>query len=123
MIITPPLQIEKAGNVLLDYGLLGALVLALVYLAWHQYSKDQRLSDEYRKDAKQSNEKLMELSFRQTSLQEKQTELQEKQANQTKEFYDSIGKKIDEIPDRVMKEMDYKKLQEAQNRPHNTPAP
>lgn len=109
--VTFPLQIE---SVFLDYGVIGAVVVGLGMIAWKQYNKDQTQSDEYRKHYMDNTKEFIELSHRQTSIQEKQVEMQERQNKHFEEFYKAIDKKLDEVPVKVSDRMKLDKLNEAQ---------
>lgn len=119
------LQLEKlAGSVLSEYGIIGIGFLALSYLAWHQYSRERSLAEEWRLDSKETNGKFVEISYKQAATQEKVSELLETLAVQQKEYHESVHSKISEVPRKVIKEIKYHELQEAQNRPNkNTPSP
>ncbi len=118
----PPLQMQEVGNALLDYGIIGIALLIVGYFAWHLYKIQERNSEEWKKDAKESHKAFQELSSKQNMIAEKQIEIQEKQMIQTKDFYDSLNEKVEDLPGRMIKEMNYQKLL-AQQSSNNTPSP
>jgi len=118
-----PLQLEVAGTKLLDYGVLGIVLFFVGYFAYKLYMQQQGYTQEWKLEAKESHKAFVELSAKQNSISEKQIEIQEKQTLQTKDFYDSIIKRVDELPSLTLREIEYNRLQDKQNNPNVTPAP
>lgn len=118
-----PLQIDLAGTKLLDYGVLGLVLFFVGYFAYKLYMQQQEYTKEWKSEAKEARMEVFELTSKQNSISEAQVEIQKAQALQTKEFYDNMIRKIDEVPRRTVKEIDYSRLQHQQNTPNTTPAP
>ena len=114
------LQLEQAGSVLLDYGVIGVFSLAILYFAWQQYVKQQKLADDERAENKELTKKHLDLSHQFSVIAEKQTQLQAQQMTQTKEFYDDIKKDIDELPAKVAKEAEFQEFKKRQQNPPDT---
>lgn len=118
-----PLQVDLAGAKLLDYGVLGIVLFFVGYFAYKLYMQQQEYTKEWKTEAKEARLEVFELTSKQNSISEAQLEIQKSQAVQTKEFYDNIIKRVDDIPGRTVKEINYNRLQEKQNSPNTTPAP
>jgi len=114
--------IDQAGSALIDYGLLGIILIGVAYFAWSLHRTQQKYADEWRKEASESSKAVIELSGRQIGIQEKQSEIQEKQNLQTKEFYDSLGKQVDELPSKIRREIEYAEMKKMHG-VRTTPAP
>ena len=112
---TPPLQIEKISNVLLDYGVLGVILIAVAYFAWHLYKTQQTYADEWRKEAKEMTTAVVDISKEQNKINQRQVDIQEKQTIQTKEFYDALNIKMDEMPEKLIKEWRYLQMENKPN--------
>lgn len=74
---------------LLDYGTIGALLLMIIYFAWYQYQREQKNTEEIKKDLKLTNEKLFDLTVRQIKIQEQQSDL-----------LAQLNRKIDDLPNK-----------------------
>lgn len=118
-----PLQIDVAGTKLLDYGVLGIVLFIVGYFAYKLFMQQQEYTKEWKVEAKEAHHAFIELSAKQNSIAEKQIDIQREQSLQTKEFYDNIIKRVDELPARTLKEINYSRLQQTQNHPNTTPAP
>jgi len=110
-----PLQLESAISSFLNYGIVGALLIVVGFFAWHLYKIQEENSREWKFEAKASNKQFVELASKQNDIAEKQLELQKQGNIQTKEYYDSMDSKMDTLPAKIMKEIQYQKLVEAQN--------
>lgn len=100
-----PLQITNAGNALVDYGVLGIVVVGIGYFAWHLFKTQQRYAEGWREEAKEMSKAFIELSAKQNSIAEKQADIQERQLVQTKDYYDTMIKRVDDMEERVIKEI------------------
>lgn len=117
-----PLQIDGALTALLDYGLIGILLVIVGYFAWHLYRIQEENSKEWKSEAKESSKAVYELTSKQNNINEKQLELQTQGNVQSKEFYDALNNKMDLLPEKILKEMQYQKLVQAQQPNNTTPA-
>jgi hypothetical protein len=99
------LNLTNAGNVLLDYGVLGVVVLATGYFAWYLFKTQQKYAEGWREEAKEMSKAFIELSAKQNAIADRQADIQERQVSQTKEYYDSVSKKISDMETRVIEEI------------------
>lgn len=118
-----PLQIETALLDFKNYGLPGLIILALGFFAWKLYSQQVKYAEGWRMEAKEMTQNFMDLSSKQNETNNRLIDIREKDVAQNKEFYDDITKKVEAIPERTVRELDYRKLQRSQPSPNNTPAP
>lgn len=100
-----PLQIENVGNSLLDYGVLGIVVVGIGYFAWHLFKTQQKYAEGWREEAKDMSKAFIELSAKQNSIAEKQADIQERQLVQTKDYYDTVMKRMEDMEDKVIREI------------------
>lgn len=117
-----PLQIDSAVTALLDYGLIAILLVIVGYFAWHLYRIQEENSKEWKSEAKESSKIVLELTNKQNNINEKQLDLQTQGNMQSKEFYDALNNKMDLLPEKIMKEMQYQKLVQAQQTNNTTSA-
>ena len=107
----PFLQIDATfANSLAEYGILGLVLLAVGYYAWNLTTAQRRYAEEWREEASVSGKAIIELSTRQIAIQEKQAELQQQQTQQTKEYYDSMNRRMDEMPGKVAEKLKLDRL-------------
>lgn len=98
-------QLERASNRLLDYGVLGVMVIGLavlLYRMWEKINKDQEM---WRSEAIESRKAFITLSQQQNLTNQKLIAIRERDVDQNKDFHVLIQKKIDEFPSEVRKEM------------------
>jgi hypothetical protein len=99
------LNLTNAGSALIDYGVLGIVVLAVGYFAWHLFKTQQKYAEGWREEAKEMSKAFIELSAKQNAIADRQADIQERQVSQTKEYYDSVSKKISDMETRVIEEI------------------
>lgn len=83
---------ELINSNLTDYGVMGTALILIIYFAWYQYQRDQKNTDEIKKDLRDSNAKFLDLNIRQITIQENQSVL-----------LVQLNKKIDELSNHYQK--------------------
>lgn len=109
--ISPVLQVDTViASSLAEYGIVGVVLLAVGYYAWNLTATQKKYAEEWRQEASTSSKAVIELSTRQIAIQEKQSELQQTQNAQTKEYYDNMNRRMDEMPAKVAEKIKLDKL-------------
>ncbi|RRO19686.1 hypothetical protein [Flavobacteriaceae bacterium 14752] len=98
-------QIEQAGNKLLDYGILGVVLLFIGFFAWKMYQKINADQEVWRSEAIQSRKDLIELSVKQNELNSKLVDIREKDVEQNKDNHNNIKRHLERLPEEVAKEV------------------
>jgi len=118
-----PLLIDPSLSSYADYGLPGLIILTLIiavgylFKVVHDYSKSDRVR------ADNLGEAFVTMSKDQNETNRKIVDVTERIAEQSKIYHDDTSKKIDELPAKIMKEFEYRQLQQAQKTTNFTPAP
>lgn len=116
-----PLQLESSLTKFSDYGLPGLIILTLIvavgylFKVVHDYSKSDRAR------ADRFGEAFMTMSKDQNETNRKIVEVTEKIAEQNKSYHDDTTRRLQEMPEKIFREFEYRQLQ--QGRPNITPAP
>ena len=99
------LQIENASNKLIDYGILGVVLIFVGFFAYKMYNKINEDQKIWRDEAIQSRKELINLSIKQNELNNKLIDIRQKDVDQNeKNFYD-IRKQLDNMPESLRKEL------------------
>lgn len=115
-----PLQIEAAGTKLLDYGVIGIALVFVGFFAWYLFKKQEKNADEWRDQSKKMSESFITLVTKQNETNQRLIDIREKDHSENKEFHEDISKKVDELPEKFIKEFEYRQLR--QQNINNTPA-
>ncbi len=98
-------QIPEAGSRLLDYGILGIVLLFVAYFAYKMYQKINADQEIWRSEAIQSRKELINLSVKQNELNSKLVDIREKDVEQNKENHHDIKRHLERLPEDVAKEI------------------
>ena len=118
-----PLQLESSLSKFSEYGLPGLMILTLLiavgylFKVVHDYSKSDRARADHFSEA------FMTMSKDQNETNRKIVDVTEKIAEQNKNYHDDTTKRLEEMPEKIIREFEYRQLQQAQNSPRITPAP
>jgi hypothetical protein len=99
------LNLTNAGNALIDYGVLGIVVLAVGYFAWHLFKTQQKYAEGWREEAKEMSKAFIQLSTKQAMIDEKQAEIQERQMNQQQHNHEETITKLDKMESKIIEEI------------------
>lgn len=121
------LQADPVSGKFLEYGLLGALVVALFFVVRYLYLESKKDTQIWKDMAIKSQESFVNISIKQNETNQKLIEIRQKDVEEAKEFRAEVTQQLNELPERILKELHYKKLTDAQlkqgNGIHNTPSP
>lgn len=99
------MQLEKASEKLLDYGLLGIVVIALAFFLfkmWEKINADQAM---WRTEAIESRKAFIDLSTQQNLTNQKLIDIRERDIDQEREHHDFVKKKLEDMPLAVRREL------------------
>ena len=119
----PLLQLESSLSKFSEYGLPGLIILTLIvavgylFKVVHDYSKSDRARADHFSEA------FLGISKDQNETNRKIVDVTEKIAEQNKVYHDDTTRRLEEMPEKIIKEFEYRQLQQAQNSPRNTPSP
>ncbi|MUP44889.1 hypothetical protein E0K83_03905 [Gramella sp. BOM4] len=116
-----PLQAEASLSKFADYGLPGLIILTLIIAVGYLFKILQNNSVKDRERADKSNEAFVELSKTQNETNKKIVEVCDKIADQNKTYHDDTTRRLEEMPEKIIREFEFRQLQQA-NKPNNTPA-
>jgi len=117
-----PLQIDQAATKLLDYGILGLALIFVGFFAWYLFKQQQRYAEGWREQSAKLADSFVDLTSKQNQTNQRLIDIREKDVMQAKEYHEDIRKSVDNIPEKIIKELNYQRLQISQN-PNVTPAP
>jgi len=121
------LQADPVSGKFLEYGLLGALVVALFFVVRYLYLESKKDTQIWKDMALKSQENYITISIEQNKTNQKLIEIRQKDVEEAKEFRAEVTQRLNELPERILKELHYQKLNNAQlsqgKGTHHTPAP
>lgn len=98
-------QLEAASNKLIDYGLLGVIVIGLAYFIYKMSEKINKDQEVWRNEAIKSREAYIELSTQQHLTNQKLIDIRQRDVDQQKEHHFHIKKKLEDLPQSVRLEL------------------
>lgn len=104
-----------------EYGLPGLIILTLIiavgylFKVVHDYSKQDRERADHFGDA------FMNISKDQNETNRRIVEVTEKMAEQNKVYHDDTTRRLEEMPEKIIREFEYRQLKETNAK--TTPAP
>lgn len=107
---------EAATKPFLEYGVIGALCVLLLIAVRHLYLEYKKNSETWKQVALKSQDNFIEISKKQNETNQKLIEIRERDADQNKNFHVAIGKRLDEMPERIVKEFEYRKVHEPKSK-------
>lgn len=117
------LQLENASNRLLDYGVLGVVLVFIGFFAYKMYMKINEDQKIWREEAIKSRDDLIDLTIKQNELNSKLIEIRERDVDDQRTNFYSIQKKIDNMPESIRKELSVDLLEaRCDTKKNNTPA-
>ena len=114
------LPIEGAANKLLDYGVIGIMIIFLAFIAFKFYQKIDENSKEWKQQAKDMAEKYTSLNIAQNENNKELIRIRNQDVTQNKEHQEKVERKLDELPEKILKEIQFAELQRKQ-KPNLTP--
>jgi hypothetical protein len=115
-----PLQIPSELGKYSDYGLAGLIILTLIIAVGYLFKVVHDYSKSDRQRADHFSEAFMNMSKDQNETNRKIVDVTERIAEQSKVYHDDTHRKLDEMPEKIIKEFEFRQLQKASN---TTPAP
>ncbi|WBL25122.1 hypothetical protein [Zunongwangia sp. HGR-M22] len=106
-----------------EYGLPGLVILTLIIAVGYLFKVVHDYSKQDRKRADHFGDAFMKISSDQNETNRKIVEVTEKMADQNKVYHEDTTRRLEEMPSKILKEFEYRQLQQAQNNAHTTPAP
>ena len=116
------LQLESSLSKFSDYGLAGLMILTLIIAVGYLFKVLHDYSKRDRDRADTLSEALMAMSKDQNNTNRRVAEVTEKISDQVTVYHDDTNRKLDEMPAKIIKEFEYRQLQQAQNT-NTTPSP
>lgn len=98
-------QLENASTRLLDYGVLGVVLLFIGYFAYKMYNKINEDQKIWREEAIKSRDDLIQLTIKQNELNSRLIEIRKQDVDDQRTNFYSLQKKLDNIPENVRKEL------------------
>jgi hypothetical protein len=98
-------QIDKALSALLEYGILGALLIFVGFFAYKMYIKINEDQKIWRNEAIASRKDLTNLMVRQNELNSTLINIRQKDVDQNKENFHDIKQHLERLPEQVAKEI------------------
>ncbi len=117
------MQIGEAGTRLLDYGVLGIALIFVGFFCWYLINAREKDAKEWKEQGKEMSKNFVQLVTKQNETNQRLIDIREKDSNENREFHEDISRKVDDLPNRLLKEMEYRTLQKSQSNAHTTPAP
>lgn len=99
------LQFENATNKLIDYGILGIVLLFVAFFAYKMYEKINEDQKIWRNEAIESRKDLIGLSIKQNELNSRLIDIREKDVEQNKENFHDIKKHLEKLPENIRREL------------------
>ena len=98
-------QLENESTRLLDYGVLGVVLLFIGYFAYKMYNKINEDQKIWREEAIKSRDDLIQLTIKQNELNSRLIEIRKQDVDDQRTNFYSLQKKLDNIPENVRKEL------------------
>ncbi len=117
-----PLQLESATAKLLDYGILGLALVFVGFFAWYLFKQQQRYAEGWREQSSKLAENFVDLVSKQNQTNQRLIDIREKDVAQSEKHHEDVKKGIQDLPEKIIKELNYQRLQISQQ-PNTTPAP
>jgi len=114
------LPLDGAANKFLDYGVIGAMVIFLSFIAYKFYQKIDENSKEWKHQARDMAEKYTDLNIAQNENNKELIRIRNQDVTQNKEHQEKVERKLEELPEKIMKEFHFAELQRKQ-RANTTP--
>ncbi|TQI71818.1 hypothetical protein JM79_2767 [Gramella sp. Hel_I_59] len=114
-------MLDPALSKFSDYGLAGLIILTLIIAVGYLFKVVHDYSKSDRQRADHFGEAFMTMSKDQNETNRKIVDVTERIAEQSKIYHDDTTRKLDEMPGKIIREFEYRQLQQAQN-VNNTPA-
>jgi len=108
------IPVDSAANIFLDYGLIGAVVIFLIIVVHKFYSKIDDNAQEWKNEAKDMRAKYYDLFMMMRDSSEKLIDIRERDVKERREHEQNLDKKMDELPERIVKEIHFARLQDSQ---------
>ena len=115
---------EQVTTPFLEYGVIGALCVLLLFAVRYLFKKSEENSAIWQDIAINSQKSFVAISLKQNETNQKLIEIRERDVDQAKHFHVEISKKMEDMPARILKEIEYRKLHDNQlnSKNHVTPA-
>ena len=101
------LQADPVSGKFLEYGLLGALVVALFFVVRYLYLESKKDTQIWKDMALKSQENYITISIEQNKTNQKLIEIRQKDVEEAKEFRAEVTQRLNELPERILKELHY----------------
>lgn len=103
LLITKPLffQLENVSNKLLDYGILGIMVIVIGFIAFKMYNKINDDQKEWREIAKTQLNHNYKTNIEQNSINQKLIDIRERDVQENRDFHRLMENKMDQFPTEV----------------------
>jgi hypothetical protein len=108
------IPVDSAANIFLDYGLIGAVAIFLIIVVHKFYSKIDDNAQEWKNEAKDMRAKYYDLFMMMRDSSEKLIDIRERDVKERREHEQNLDKKMDELPERIVKEIHFARLQDSQ---------
>ncbi|MFC6858219.1 hypothetical protein [Zunongwangia atlantica] len=105
-----------------EYGLPGLIILTLIIAVGYLFKVVHDYSKSDRQRADHFGEAFMTISKDQNETNRKIVDVTEKIAEQNKNYHDDTTRRLEEMPEKIIKEFEYRQLRQVQQN-NTTPAP
>jgi hypothetical protein len=98
-------QIEKAGDLLLDYGILGIVLVGVVFIAIHMYKSITENCKEWKTIAKEQLQNNYDTHLEQNKINQTLISIRERDVLQNRDWNKLLEAKISELPKNIRAEL------------------
>ena len=98
-------QLDSATNKLVDFGIIGVVLIFVGFMAYKMWIKINSDQEIWRTEAIESRKELINLSLKQNELNTKLIDIRERDVDLNKDNFHAIKQRLDEIPEKVRKEL------------------
>jgi len=109
-------QIEKAGDRLVDYGILGIVLIGVSFIAYRMYQAISENMKEWRTIAKEQLKNNYDTHIEQNRINQSLITIRERDVEQNRDFNKFMEAKISELPKHIRSELRSELLQQSVNK-------
>jgi hypothetical protein len=109
-------QIEKAGDRLVDYGILGIVLIGVSFIAYRMYQAISENMKEWRTIAKEQLKNNYDTHIEQNRINQSLITIRERDVEQNRDFNKFMEAKISELPKHIRSELRSELLQQSANK-------